>query len=73
MIDFNLGGMKRSYTVSFVRSESGKKVWYAHMVGFPYIPVMSERGTFGTKKQAMQIAADSMGLPLKEYMGLKII
>jgi len=63
--------MKRKYTVSSTRSESGKEVWYAHMVGFPNIPVMSERGTFGTKKHAMQIAADSMGLPLKEYMNLK--
>lgn len=63
--------MKRTYTVSSYISDNGKKVWYAHMVGFSNIPVMSERGTFGTKKHAMQIAADSMGLPLKEYMGLK--
>lgn len=63
--------MKRKYTVSSTRSESGREVWYAHMVGFHNIPVMSERGTFGTKKHAMQIAADSMGLTLKEYMSLK--
>lgn len=63
--------MKRKYTVSSTRSESGSEVWYAHMTGFPNIPVMSERGTFGTKRHAMQIAADSMGLTLKEYMSLK--
>ena len=63
--------MKRAYTVSSCISDNGKKVWYAHMVGFPNIPVMSGRGTFGTKRHAMQIAADSMGLSLKEYMGLK--
>lgn len=63
--------MKRKYTVSSTRSESGMEVWYAHMVGFPNIPVMSERGTFGTKKHAMQIAADSMGITLKDYMNLK--
>lgn len=63
--------MKRKYTVSSTRSESGREVWYAHMAGFPNIPVMSERGTFGTKKHAMQIAADSMGVTLKDYMNLK--
>lgn len=64
--------MKRTYTVSScVDTITGKKIWYAHHVMSPYIPVMSERGTFGTKKHAMQIAADSMGLPLKEYINMK--
>lgn len=63
--------MKRIYTVSSIISESGKEVWYAHLAGFPHIPVMSERGTFGTKKHAMQIAADSMGISLEDYMKLK--
>ena len=63
--------MKRIYTVSSVVNESGKEVWYAHLAGFPNVPVMSERGTFGTKKHAMQIAADSMGISLEDYMKLK--
>lgn len=60
--------MKLAYTVSQDR-KSG--LWYAHMVGFPNIPVMSERGTFGTKKNALHVAADSMGLLYKEYMALR--
>lgn len=63
--------MKKRYTVSKTQDSSGKEVWYAHMVGFPYIPVMSERGTFGTKKNALHIAADSMGLPYREYIKLR--
>lgn len=64
--------MKRTYIVSKTRvTQDGKEVWYAHMVGFPNIPVMSERGTFGTKHNALQIAADCMGLTLKEYMAIK--
>lgn len=59
---------KITYTVS---KENGSKRWYAHMVGFPKIPVVSERGTFGDKKNALHIAADSMGLPYKEYMELR--
>ena len=60
--------MKLTYTVS---KEKGSSRWYAHKVGFPNIPVMSERGTFGTKKNALHIAADSMGLPYKEYMEIR--
>lgn len=61
--------MKLSYTVS---QDKDTHLWYAHMVGYPYVPVMSERGTFHkTKKGALQVAADSMGLPLKEYMQLR--
>lgn len=56
--------MKLSYVVS---KEKGGQ-YYCHMVGFPYIPVM---GSFGTKKHALKCAADSMGLPLKEYMKLR--
>lgn len=60
--------MKITYDVS---KEKGSNRWYAHQVGFPYIPVFSERGTFGTKKNALHIAADCMGLPYKEYMQLR--
>lgn len=60
--------MKLAYTVSKVK---GSNQWCAHKVGFPYIPVMSERGTFVDKKTALHIAADSMGLPYKEYMQLR--
>lgn len=57
--------MKLTYTVS---KEKGSSRWYAHKVGFPNIPAMSERGT---KKNALHIAADSMGLPYKEYMEIR--
>lgn len=60
--------MKITYDVSKAK---GSDKWYAHKVGFPYIPVMSERGTFGTKKNALHVAADSMGLPYKEYIQLR--
>lgn len=60
--------MKLTYTVS---KEKGSNRWYAHKVGFPNIPVMSERGTFGSKKNALHIAADSMVLSYKEYMALR--
>ena len=64
--------MKRTYVVSKTRvTQNGEELWYAHMVGFPNIPVLSERGTFGTKHNALQVAADSMGLTLKEYMAIK--
>ena len=60
--------MELTYTVS---KEKGSNRYYAHKIGFPNIPVMSERGTFGTKKEALHTAADSMGLPYKEYMALR--
>lgn len=56
--------MKLTYVVS---KEKGGQ-YYCHKVGFPYIPVM---GSFGDKKHALKFAADSMGLPLKEYMKLR--
>lgn len=55
--------MKKSYVVS--KDENGR--WYAHKAGFSYVPVM---GSFGTKKHALQSAADCMHLPYKEYMKL---
>lgn len=57
-----------NYTVSKVKN---RNLWYAHQVGFPHIPVMSERGTFGTKTNALHVAADSMGLTYREYMDAK--
>lgn len=56
--------MKRTYTVS--KAKSG--AWYAHKVGYPWIPVL---GSFRKSKRAAQrVAADCMGLPLKEYLQL---
>ena len=62
--------MKLRYTVS---QDRYSRLWYAHMVGFPYIPVMeSGRGCmFATKREALQVAADCEGLSLKEYMKLR--
>ena len=60
--------MELIYTVS---KEKGG-LWYAHRVGFTHIPCMiSERNTFGDKKNALHNAAMMMGLPYKEYMALR--
>lgn len=53
----------RAYTVSFDAKYSNQ--WYAHMVGYPWIPVL---GSFGTKKHAMTIAAGNMGLTYEQYI-----
>ena len=58
--------MKRTYTVS---KDEKSGLWYAHKVGFPWIPVF---GSFSKSKRAAQrVAADCMALPLKEYLQLK--
>jgi len=58
--------MKRNYTVS---KDEKSGMWYAHMVGFSYIPVF---GSFSkSKKSAQKHAADMIALSLKEYMKLK--
>lgn len=58
--------MKRTYTVS---KDKRSGLWYAHKVGFPWIPVF---GSFNkSKRAAQQIAADCMALQLKEYLKLK--
>lgn len=60
--------MKLAYTVS---KEKGGQ-WYAHMVGYPYIPCMIDGcSTYGSKKNALHNAAIMMGLPYKEYMALR--
>jgi hypothetical protein len=61
------------YTVSQTRAESGDLVWYAHLEGFSYIPViLAERHTFHTsKKYALTNAAIKMGLPYDSYMELR--
>jgi hypothetical protein len=51
--------MIRRYTVS----QDGA-AWYAHKVGFPYIPVM---GSFGDKTHAERCAADMMGLTMRDW------
>ena len=58
--------MKRTYTVS---KDEKSGLWYAHKVGFPWIPVL---GSFSkSKREAQRVAADCMWLPLKEYLQLK--
>ena len=58
--------MKRTYTVS---RDNKSGLWYAHKVGFSYIPVL---GSFSrSKRTAQKYASDCMGIPLKEYLKLK--
>ena len=58
--------MKKTYTVS---KDEKLGLWYAHKVGFSWIPVF---GSFSKSKRAAQrVAADCMALPLKEYLQLK--
>lgn len=58
--------MKRTYVVS---KDEKSGLWYAHMVGFPWIPVW---GSFSKSKRAAQkVAANCMVLSLKEYLQLK--
>lgn len=54
--------MRRGYTVSY---DDKSERWYAHMVGFPTIPVW---GSFGTKRHALQWAGWSMGMNYSDYM-----
>jgi hypothetical protein len=58
--------MKRTYVVS---KDEKSGLWYAHMVGFPWIPVW---GSFSKSKRAAQkVAANMMCLSLKEYLQLR--
>lgn len=58
--------MKRTYTVS---KDEKSGLWYAHMVGYPWIPLL---GSFSkNKRTAQKYAADCMALPLQEYLRLK--
>lgn len=56
-------GLGIAYTVS---QKDG--IWYTHMVGYSYIPVF---GSFGTRKEALEWAAASMGLGYKDYMRIR--
>lgn len=68
--------MQLRYTISKV-GNSIKNIgvndgWYAHLIGFPYIPVMIDGcKTFGTKREALNNAAMKEGLTYKEYMKLR--
>lgn len=54
----------RAYTVS---QKDG--IWYAHMVGYNYIPVS---GSFSENRtDALKWAAASMGLTYREYMHVR--
>lgn len=57
----------RPYTVSKDTASKGNdgKTYYAHVVGYANIPVW---GSFGSRRHALQYAADSMGLTYAEYM-----
>ena len=58
--------MKRTYTVS---RDNKTGLWYAHKVGFSYIPVL---GSFSkSKRTAQKCAADCMCISLKDYLKLK--
>ena len=58
--------MKRTYTVS---KDEKSSMWYAHKVGYPWIPVFGSCSK--SKRAAQRVAADCMALPLKEYLQLK--
>jgi hypothetical protein len=61
--------MKLTYTVS---KEKGSNRWYAHKVGYSYIPcIIDGCPTFGTKKEALHNAAMMMGLSYKDYMSVR--
>ena len=50
---------------SYDVSKNEKGVWYAHRSGWPGIPVL---GSFGSKKRAMFIAGNLMGLTYEQYV-----
>lgn len=55
------GALGIGYTVS---QKDG--LWYAHMTGYSYIPVL---GSFSeSKREALEWAAASMGLTYNDYM-----
>lgn len=54
----------KHYTIS--QDKGG--AWYAHMVGYPWIPVF---GSFGSRQKATQCAADNMALTLEQYRDYK--
>lgn len=56
--------MNLTYTVS---KEKGGK-WYAHAADTPHFPIS---GSHGDKKHALKVAANLMGIPLKEYMKIR--
>ena len=57
--------MTRSYTVS--QRSDGK--WYAHKVGYAYVPILGSISD--AKRHAQKHAADAMALSLKDYLQLK--
>lgn len=56
--------MNLTYTVS---KEKGGK-WYTHATDTPHLPIS---GSHGDKKHALKVAANLMGIPLKEYMKIR--
>ena len=57
--------MKLAYTGS---KEKGSKRWYVHKTGEPE---KSIPGTYGTKRNALHIAADYSGLAYRDYMSIR--
>ena len=61
--------MKLAYTVSKLK---GSSKWYAHHIDFPNRPcAVNDYPVFGTKKDALHIAATMQGVSYKEYMTLR--
>lgn len=56
--------MNVKYSIS---KEKGGR-WYVHESDTPNNPVP---GSYGNKKHALKVAADLMGLSLKEYMKIR--
>lgn len=54
----------KTYTVS--QRKDG--LWYAHLTGFPYIPVLGS--VRKTKRAAQRVAANCMCLLLSDYLRL---
>ncbi|TZE81990.1 hypothetical protein [Calorimonas adulescens] len=59
--------MKRIYVVS---KDKKSGLWYAHMAGFPWIPVWGSCSK--SKIEAQKVAANMMCLSLKEYLQLRL-
>lgn len=57
--------MRKMYLVA--QMSDGR--WYAYKEDWPRLPL---RGSVGSKKHALNYAADKMGLTLEQYVKLKV-
>lgn len=58
--------MSKMYLVA--QTKDGR--WYAYREDRPQLPLV---GSFGTKRHALAIAADKMGLTVEQYVKLKVV